>query len=153
MSLRLKLIGCAAVLGTGWTLVVVPTAAQAYVPAPPCSGRTCVNQGPYIHNRQGTSCASDKVSVSGSETSSYQDGYFVVLRWSAYCQANWAQLTSDGAGGVGNSRYWVQTWDGHRQYGSGGDYSYMVDGTQLAMVCVMADKVSGDDRVRCSGWF
>lgn len=136
----------------GGAVLAVPQA-QAYVPGPPCSGPTCYGQNPNIINRQGVSCANDATTVKNSATTSIVDNYVVVLRWSAYCQANWAQLTGTGVG-VGYSRYWVQTADGSQpQYGSGGYYSNMVDGTQLARVCVMADATAATNQVECSAWF
>ena len=133
-------------------LIAAPQAAQASVPGPPCSGPTCVGKDPYIENQQDVNCVDDATTVKGSATTSPIDGYVVVLRWSAYCQANWAQLTGDGVGEA-YSRYWVETYDGRTEYGSGGPYSLMVDGTQLARVCVMADATSGTNSVNCSGWF
>jgi hypothetical protein len=95
----------------------------------------------------------DATTVNNSATVSVVDNYVVVLRWSAFCHANWAELTDSGVAGVGNSLYWAQTWDGHPEYGSGGNYSPMVDGTQLARVCVLPDAQASDPTPNCSGWF
>lgn len=125
-------------------------AASAYVPGPPCDGHTCVGKTPYTVNRQGVSCVNDAVDVQGSTVDGSGDGASnsVTLRWSAYCQANWARYNDPAY--LGYASFYVQTYDGHIEWPHGGTYTYMVDGTQLARACVKGFTVS---YYTCSNWF
>jgi hypothetical protein len=125
-------------------------AASAYVPGPPCDGHTCVGKTPYTTNRQGISCVNDAVDVKGSTVNGSGDGSdnSVTLRWSAYCQANWARYNDPAY--LGYADFYVQTHDGHIERPHGGAYTYMVDGSQLARACVKGFTVS---YYTCSGWF
>lgn len=141
----LSLVGAAA-LGC---MVFAAPQASAFIPVPPCTASSCVGQSPYISS-QGVDCVADATTVSGSSTKAPNQGYMVVLRWSEYCEANWAQLTN---GPSNTARYYVQTEDGKKGPGSGNPYSTMVDGSQLARVCVQDDAQAADDSNNCSGWF
>ncbi len=135
---------------------LIPTAAQAYVPGPPCSGSTCVGKNPYITNQQGASCVSGSSNgnngaydVTTLTLTGNAGGGSVTLRYSPYCAANWARWN----GGNNVINYWVETRDGRTAGGYSGnspDYTTMVDGTQLARVCYdnVVAQVSG-----CSGWY
>lgn len=124
--------------------VLIPgTSANAYIPGvPPCYGPTCVGKSPYIQNHEGRTCVSgDGESDNGAKTIGGVTTHTEVnLRWSAFCAANWAQRV------YGLSPYFAQSADGHIQWGGSG-YSDMVDGTQLARVCI-----SEPGATYCSGW-
>jgi Protein of unknown function (DUF2690) len=131
-------------------LFAAAPAASAFVPGPPCDGHTCVGKTPYTVNRQGISCVNDAVDVSGSTVIGSGDGLSnsVTLRWSAYCQANWARYNDPS--NLIYAHFYVQTYDGHIEWPHGDTFTYMVDGTQLARACVKGFTVS---YYTCSNWF
>jgi hypothetical protein len=132
-------------------LAHVPSA-HAFFVGPPCDGPTCVGHSPYMLNRDDTeTCRDDAVDVPGSTVAGLGDGLSnsVTLRWSANCQANWARYNY--AGNLGKAHFYVQTYDGHEEWPQGNVYTNMVDGTQLARVCVQQFTSPYD--YSCSGWF
>lgn len=141
-------------------LFVIPAAApaQAFVPGPPCSGPTCVGKSPYISNQQGYTCVSGDPSENNGATTiaSVYDGAdggeTIYLRWSAYCQANWATI-SDPAGDPNDNApdWYAQTADGVKQFPQGGQFTSMADGSQLARACEVPFGQSPNDPV-CTGW-
>ncbi len=122
-----------------------------YVPGPACDGASCVGQSPYITNRQGVSCVDDAQDVPNAQVSGF-GGAVVRLRYSPSCQANWVAL--DQGSDPTYVVYYVETTDGTREYGSSqhpfftGYFSTMVDGTQLARVC-LSELGIADPRLRC----
>jgi hypothetical protein len=128
-------------------------AAHAFVPGPPCDGSTCVGKTPYTVNRQAQHCADDAVDVRGSTVADLGDGIpnTVTLRWSAYCQANWARFNGP-ADALRTHSFYVQTYDRKQGWPYGRSYTNMVDGTQLARVCVQADNTFNAEPT-CSRWF
>lgn len=141
----------AALAMTAFGLLTGP-AAHASVPgAPPCYGSSCVGRDPNI-SLNGASCVSGYEGSEAAydvETIGLQ-GYgstSVTLRYSPLCGANWARWN----GGI-SLDYWVETKDGRRAsaYGNQGPaWTTMVDGTQLARVCIFS---GFDDTENCSGW-
>lgn len=137
--------------------VVIPAApAAAYVPgAPPCYGSTCIGDDPYISSHgascvygyDGANAAYDVVTVG---LAGYSSDTSVTLRYSPLCGANWARWN----GGTDNITYWVKTkTDGRIAKGTSGqapNYTTMLDGTQLAQVCLYSPF---DDTQNCSGWY
>jgi hypothetical protein len=102
-------------------------------------------------NRDDTqTCVDDAVDVAGSTVVGSGDGIdnSVTLRWSANCEANWARFNVPE--NIRNAHFYVQTYDGHIEWPQG-PYTYMVDGTQLARVCV--ESMSVRDDWTCSDWF
>jgi hypothetical protein len=72
------------------------------------------------------------------------------LRYSPLCAANWARWN----GGVDNLQYWIQTKNGNQAPGTSGqapDYTTMVDGTQLARVCI-SSSFGRHQRVDCGAF-
>lgn len=142
----------AATLAAG--LLTATGTAQAYVPGPPCYGSSCVGQDPYITNRQGQNCVNGTDSGDNAypvvtyDLPGYGSSGAVTLRYSPFCGANWARF--DGSIGLD---YWVETADGRTAGGYGlnlPNWTTMVDGTQLARVCVYS---GFDDTEGCSGWY
>lgn len=91
-------IGFAAGVGIAAS-VLTPTAAQAYVPGPPCYASSCNGQDPYITNRDGVSCVADAYTVTDANGNPVRVtvpnvGYtsWVDLRYSPFCHANWARM-------------------------------------------------------------
>ena len=78
------------------------------------------------------------------------DGETVYLRWSAYCEANWAQISDPGQDSEDDAPDWyVQTYDGNKGFPLGGQYTSMVNGVELARACAIpyAETTPG-----CTGW-
>src|SRR5438445_2711475 len=98
-------------------------------PPPPCYGSSCVGRDAAISNSSGN-CLASGVQVSGTVKS--PDGPFTaVLMYSPWCHSNWAVLTG---GYAPDAVYFVQSYDRVLEWG--GTRTAMVDGTQLARVCV-----------------
>lgn len=152
MSIKRNLaIGTTLASLSGAMLFISPIAAHAYVPgAPPCDGSSCVGETPYYANQNG-SCANDATTVTGSVVTTPGSRWTVELRWSAFCEANWAKLDGGPAAPL-YSIYYVETADGHEEWGSGGWYSNMVNGKEKARVCVY-DEGASDDTWVCSAYF
>ena len=128
----------------GVLIAVLAAAGSAHADPPaPCRGSTCVGWDP-------TPCSSPNVLESVTPPGS---GPSVSLKWNDWCVANWARFDDDNLPGYspGYWVYWVETWDGHREYQIGGNHMWtaMVDGTQLARVCIES---SSRNQYNCTGW-
>lgn len=125
--------------------------------APPCSGASCVGKSPYIADYEGYSCVSGGEGGTGAAKTigkavSQVDGGEVDLRWSAFCQANWAVLTSGTLAAYPEDDFWAETADGNTEWGGGGQYTVMVDGTQKARACREVYGF-GVYTSQCTGWY
>jgi hypothetical protein len=127
--------------------------------APPCSGASCVGKSPYITDYEGYSCVSGgpggtgaASTPSGAKAISPVDGGEVDLRWSAFCQANWALLPSSTLDAYPEDQFWAQTADGNVEWGGGGQYTAMVDGSQKARACREVYGF-GVYTSQCTGWY
>jgi hypothetical protein len=160
------------VLATASATAIAPAAHAASAPrptahavpniipdAPPCSGSSCVGKSPYIEDYEGYSCVSGGPGGVGGVTTpagawAYNavDGGQVDLRWSAFCQANWAYLTPSTYSAYPEDDFWAETADGHEEFGGGGEYTTMVDGTQKARACREVYGY-GYYTYQCTGWY
>ena len=148
MSFR-RACTAAVAMGVGVAAFAAPVSASADPPSgPPCWGSGCVGGDPGSIN--GPSCANDATTVASIVPPG--GGPTISLRWSSYCQANWA-LTDDPGANYWDGRWWAETYDGKRAYGSWPIlYTEMVDGSQLARVCVVPVAYPLDDPI-CTGWY
>jgi hypothetical protein len=152
--------GTSAFAFCGLLLAYTPAAQAAIPDAPPCIGASCVGKSPNITNAEGQSCVTGGYDGEGAATSletvdAPGDGSTnqVTLRWSAFCQANWARWSgpSDDAG---YADYFSETTDGHIEYPEGSGYTYMVNGVEAAKACVVSYTFSWSDGVyACTNWF
>jgi Protein of unknown function (DUF2690) len=115
-----------------------------YCQGPACYGARCVHVNPG-----GTDCAG----ANGTELETVTapgGGARIVLKWSAYCHANWARWVS-GTSDPGYWDYWVQTYDGHSEGKTFNQsyWTYMVNGNLLARACIRG---SFDPTPACTGW-
>lgn len=143
---RLGVAASTLAVTAGSALLLAPSAHASDPDAPACYGAGCVGKSPYVVNRAGVSCAADAYDVVTIGLAGY-GSTSVTLRYSPSCAANWARWN----GGT-SLDYWVQTADGRTASGYGGSapyYTTMVDGTQLARVCVYS---GFDGTQNCSGW-
>lgn len=154
VTIRRRVVAVLTVLASAVGIVIAAQQPAAAYPIgqPPCYGATCVGKDPNISLRD-VSCvngfendgkAYDVVTIglAGYGNTS------VTLRYSPTCGSNWARWN----GGTWLD-YWVQTADGRRASGYGGSappYTTMVDGTQLARVCIFS---GFDDTQNCSAWY
>jgi hypothetical protein len=113
---------------------------QCYVP-PPCTGASCVGQDPQTlgcGGANGSSLAS--VTAPGG-------GASITLRWSDWCQANWADISVSDWG----DDWFTETANGHiERYSGDGTWTFMVDGTQLARACIQG---YGHANYACTAWY
>lgn len=113
---------------------------HCYVP-PPCKGASCVGQDP-----QALGCGGPNGSSLASATAP-GGGATITLRWSAWCQANWANIDSSSW----SDGWYVQTANNQlERYSGDGTWTFMVDGTQLARACIQGD---GHANYSCTAWY
>lgn len=163
VSLSVFAAASAAAIGPRAQASPAPRPAAHVVPniipdAPPCSGASCVGKSPYITDYEGYSCVSGGPGGAGAATTptvpspakaiSNVDGGEVDLRWSAFCQANWALLVSSPPG----DDFWAETADGNEEFGGAGQYTTMVNGTQKARACREVFGF-GFYTYQCTGWY
>jgi hypothetical protein len=132
-----SLLAVAAMAAT--TLVVAPAAAHAD-PTPPCYGPSCNGKDP-----QALGCAGGNGSSLTSLTVNNGDGV-LTLRYSSWCHANWALMTS--RSGIGYS-YYVENKNGDKQGGGISDFSgwtKMVNGVPKARACMTGTTT-------CTAWY
>jgi hypothetical protein len=135
----------AAALAIGVIAFAAP-AAHADGGAPPCYGPTCYGKSPYLENNFGTACVDDAVDVKGSALFMYGDAY-IVIRWSAWCGANWVAWRTDLGYGPSYNGFYVQSSGGSPVYNGSNYYTNMTDGSNGRLVQECATG-SG-----CLGWF
>jgi hypothetical protein len=70
----------------------------------------------------------------------------ITLRWSAWCDANWASIDVPDWG----DSWYVQSSDGTYEYSSGGTWTFMVNGSYLARACIYAPGFAGRN---CTAWY
>ncbi|SRR5216683_1281262 len=136
-------------------LAVAPGTAGAYVPAPPCLGASCNGKDPYIINREGINCVSSAYTVTSF---SLDHGFVTIaLRFSPYCQANWADAYVKYQAADGGEM-WVQNKNNDEQATGWSDNPYgtywtnMVNGIPKAQACTM-DSNTYTVNPGCTGWY
>jgi hypothetical protein len=155
---RLRSITAAAFALTLAGAMTVAAAPANAVPqaSPPCFGPTCVGRDPNLGNSAGR-CVdySRQIAYVYSPISDPAHGAVdekVALIFSDWCGSNWAKLLQVANFDAAYTRYWVQSYDKHQEYGSGGWYSPMVDGVQLARACAMDQSGSFENAYKCTLW-
>lgn len=140
--------GAAVIAAIAATALMGPSrpAVAAIGNGPPCYGPTCVGRSPNITNDLGQSCADSAVDVSGSRL--YVEGDAdIVVRWSAWCHANWVRWEADDYA-PGTKQFYVQSADGFLQYNSYDYYTPMVNGVETVRECFAYPNGGA-----CLGWF
>ncbi|MFD8726199.1 DUF2690 domain-containing protein [Streptomyces sp. NPDC059629] len=120
------------------TLVMAPATAHAD-PKPPCYGSSCNGK-----DAQSIGCAGGNASSVASVSVNNGDGV-LTLRYSSWCHANWALMTT--RTGIGYSFY-VENANGDKQYAGISDFSgwtSMVNGVPKARACLTPGNI-------CTGW-
>lgn len=109
-------------------------------PHPRCTGPTCVGKDPQTLGCGGSN-GTDLASVTAPG-----GGATITLRWSDWCTANWADISEQWP-----DDWFVETADGHvERYSGDGNWTFMVDGVQLARACVQG---YGHANYACTAWY